>query len=39
MSANIKGKKQKEKKFNYAKDNAVSALGKIIRYQTATVDY
>lgn len=32
MTNAIKGKKQKEKKFNYARDNAISALGKIIRY-------
>ena len=39
MPAKVKGKKQKEKKFNYARDNAVSALGKIIRYQSENVDY
>jgi len=38
MPANIKEKKSKAKQFNHAKDNAVSALGKIIRYQTATID-
>lgn len=32
IPANAKGKKAKEKKFNFAKDNAISALGKIIRY-------
>jgi hypothetical protein len=38
MSGNVKGKKAKEKKFNFARDNAISALGKIIRYQTSTID-
>ena len=38
MSASVKEKKQKVKQFMHAKDNAVAALGKIIRYQAATVD-
>lgn len=38
MPANIKEKKSKLKQFMHAKDNAVSALGKIIRYQTASID-
>jgi len=38
MPSNVKGKKQKEKKFNYARDNAISALGKIIKYQNANID-
>jgi hypothetical protein len=32
MPAGIKDKKAKVKQFNHAKDNAVSALGKVIRY-------
>jgi len=32
MDSNVKGKKLKEKKYNHAKDNAISALGKIIKY-------
>ena len=31
-------KKSKLKQYNHAKDNAVAALGKIIKYQTATID-
>lgn len=31
-------KKSKVKQYNHAKDNAVAALGKIIKYQTATID-
>ena len=38
MPASIKDKKAKVKQFNHAKDNAVSALGKIIRYQSVTID-
>lgn len=38
MPAAIKDKKSKVKQFNHAKDNAVSALGKVIRYQTANID-
>ena len=38
MAANIKEKKSKAKQFTHAKDNAVSALGKVIRYQTQTID-
>jgi hypothetical protein len=38
MPAGVKGKKSKEKQFYHAKDNSVSALGKIIRYQTTNVD-
>jgi len=34
MPSNVKGKKQKEKKFHYARDNAIASLGKIIRYQS-----
>jgi len=38
MPANIKEKKSKVKQFHHAKDNAISALGKVIRYQTANID-
>lgn len=38
MPANVKEKKQKVKQFMHAKDNAVSALGKIIKFQSAVVD-
>lgn len=38
MPAAIKERKSKVKQFNHAKDNAVSALGKVIRYQTACID-
>jgi hypothetical protein len=38
MPASIKEKKHKVKQFNHAKDNAVSALGKVIRYQTQCID-
>lgn len=38
ISAKIKEKKSKAKQFYHAKDNAVSALGKVIRYQTANID-
>ena len=38
MPASVKERKTKTKQFNHAKDNAISSLGKIIRYQTATVD-
>jgi len=38
MPASIKEKKSKVKQFGHAKDNAVAALGKIIRYQTANID-
>ncbi len=38
MPAQIKEKKSKVKQFNHAKDNAVSALGKIIRHQAQTSD-
>lgn len=38
MPASIKEKKAKVKQFNHAKDNAVSALGKVIRYQTQCLD-
>jgi hypothetical protein len=38
MPTNVKNRKTKEKKFNYARDNAISALGKIIKYQTNTID-
>lgn len=31
-------KKSKLKQYNHAKDNAVAALGKIIKYQTSTID-
>lgn len=34
MPAAIQEKKSKAKQFKHAKDNAVSALGKVIRYQT-----
>jgi hypothetical protein len=29
----------KEKKFNYARDNAIAALGKIINYQGNVSNY
>jgi hypothetical protein len=32
MPASVKDKKSKVKQFMHAKDNAVSALGKIIKY-------
>ena len=38
MPASIKEKKSKVKQFKHAKDNAVSALGKVIRYQTQTIN-
>ncbi len=38
MPANVKEKKTKVKQFMHAKDNAVSALGKIIKFQSAAVD-
>jgi hypothetical protein len=38
MPASIKEKKSKVKQFHHAKDNAISALGKVIRYQTANID-
>lgn len=38
MPANVQEKKSKVKQFMHAKDNAVSALGKIIRYQAGAVD-
>jgi importin-5 len=38
MPGNVKEKKPKVKQFKHAKDNAVSALGKIIRFQAGTVD-
>lgn len=38
MPANVKEKKTKVKQFMHAKDNAVSALGKIIKCQQGTVD-
>lgn len=38
MPANIKGKKSKERQFYHAKDNAVSAIGKIIKYQHNAID-
>jgi hypothetical protein len=34
MPANVKEKKTKVKQFMHAKDNAVSALGKIIKFQS-----
>lgn len=37
LPASHKEKKSKVKQFKHAKDNAVSALGKVIRYQTATL--
>jgi len=33
-----KDKKAKTKQFNHSKDNAISALGKIIKYQYTAVD-
>lgn len=38
MNSNVKGKKTKEKQFQHAKDNAVSALGKLLRYQNQNCD-
>jgi len=38
MPAQVKEKKSKVKQFMHAKDNAVSALGKIIKFQSGTVD-
>lgn len=38
MPPQVKEKKSKVKQFMHAKDNAVSALGKIIKFQSATVD-
>ena len=38
MPANVKEKKSKAKQFNHARDNAISALGKIIRHQGTNVD-
>lgn len=38
MPASVKEKKTKVKQFKHAKDNAVSALGKIIKFQAGTVD-
>jgi hypothetical protein len=38
MPPQVKEKKSKVKQFMHAKDNAVSALGKIIKFQNATVD-
>jgi hypothetical protein len=38
MPPNVKEKKSKVKQFMHAKDNAVSALGKIIRFQSTVVD-
>jgi hypothetical protein len=38
MPPQVKEKKSKVKQFMHAKDNAVSALGKIIKFQHATVD-
>jgi hypothetical protein len=38
MPASVKEKKSKVKQFNHARDNAVAALGKVIRYQTANID-
>jgi len=38
MPEHVKQKKSKTKQFNHARDNAISALGKVVRYQTANVD-
>lgn len=38
MPASVKEKKTKVKQFYHAKDNAVSALGKVIKFQAATTD-
>lgn len=38
MPASVKEKKAKVKQFMHAKDNAVSALGKIIKFQSTIVD-
>ena len=38
MPASVKDKKSKVKQFMHARDNAVSALGKIIKYQNQVVD-
>lgn len=38
MPPQVKEKKSKVKQFMHAKDNAVSALGKVIKFQHSTVD-
>lgn len=38
MPASVQEKKTKVKQFNHARDNAVSALGKIIKFQSGFVD-
>jgi hypothetical protein len=38
MPASAKGKKTKEKQYYHARDNATSALGKIIKHQNQTID-
>lgn len=38
MPASVAEKKNKVKQFNHARDNAVSALGKIIKFQSGFVD-
>jgi len=38
MPASVKEKKTKVKQFMHAKDNAVSALGKVIKFQVQNVD-
>lgn len=38
IAAAVKEKKSKVKQFNHARDNAISALGKIIKFQSAIVN-
>jgi len=38
MDAGIKSKKSKQSQFNHAKDNAVAALGKVLKYQQNCCD-
>lgn len=38
MPASVKEKKTKVKQYKHAKDNAISALGKVIKYQSGVVD-
>jgi len=38
MPPTTKGKQSKEKQFYHARDNAVSAIAKVIKYQNTTID-
>jgi hypothetical protein len=38
MEASVKSKKSKQTQFWHAKDNAISALGKVIKFQTSAID-